>query len=61
MVYAYPLDRTFVTSKNVNKRAVLSDEIRARRDYMSSHKISIHRDKNSNELIAEVIEKRQIH
>ena len=47
----------FVTSKGVNKRAVLSDEIKARRNYMSFHKVSIHRDKDSNELIAEVIEK----
>lgn len=57
MVYAYPLDRIFVTSKNIKRKTVLSDEMKTRRNYMSSHRILIHKDKDSNELIAEVIEK----
>ena len=57
MVYAYPLDRTFATSKNIKRKTVLSDEMKTRRNYMSSHKILIHRDKDSNELTAEVVRK----
>ncbi len=57
MVYACPSDKVFVTSKNIKRKTVLSNEMKARRNYMLSHKVSIHKDENSNELVAEVIKK----
>ncbi len=42
MDYACPTDRTFVTTKPIKERSVLSDDTRSRRAYIAVHRVSVH-------------------
>ena len=54
MNYAYPSNKPFYSSKPVDRKAVLTQEMQERRDFIKEHKVSIHFDKQNNNLIAEV-------
>lgn len=52
MVYAYPTNRVFVTSKKP-KKTVLTKEQKSLMDYLDSHSVEIYRDKNGK-MVAKV-------
>lgn len=52
MVYAYPTNRVFVTSKKP-KKTVLTKEQRALINYLDSHSVAIYKDKNGK-MVAKV-------
>ena len=54
MNYAYPSNKPFYSSKPVDRKAVLTQEMQERRDFIKGHKVSIHFDKQNNNLVAEV-------
>ena len=56
MVYAYPSNRPFVTSKPLKKK-VITEEMKTRRKFIEEHYVSIYRDKKTGEMVAEVIKK----
>lgn len=41
MDYACPTDRTFVTTKQVKRKVILSEDTRMRRVFMSEHSVSV--------------------
>lgn len=41
MDYACPTDRAFVTTKQIEKKLVLSDDTRARWAYIAKHRVSV--------------------
>ena len=60
MDYACPTNRTFVATKQVKRKAVLSEDTRLRRTYMSKYSVSVVWNPSENEYEVRSVEKEHV-
>ncbi len=56
MDYAYPNNAAFVASMPIKQNKKLSEEARARRDFIKNHNIAVHIDSSNDSVSFEVTE-----
>ena len=56
MDYAYPNNAALVASMPIKQNKMLSEEVRARRNYIKNHSIAVHIDSSDDSVSFEVTE-----